>query len=118
MELPGVGKRAFHGFLAPLVDRLAPWGQPMSIGALSSILPDMTGDSADGLGIGGAGGQQGAGLADGGSGPVVLVAAPVCGGIGEQLPLRTAVAILFRLIERSRKSGSGFPVRKRDKTTS
>ena len=46
VELFSVGEGAFDSLLTPLVDALAPRGQPMGIGALARICPDMTGDEA------------------------------------------------------------------------
>src|SRR5882672_7512289 len=65
----------------------------MGIGSLARILPDVTGDGADCLGIGGAGGKQRAGPADGRVARVVAIARTVGRGVGEQLTLRAAIAV-------------------------
>src|SRR5690606_37759527 len=63
VQLFGIGKGALHGFLAALVDGLALGGEPMRIGSVARLLPDMARNRALGLGIGGARGQKRAGLA-------------------------------------------------------
>ncbi len=41
VELLGVGEGTFDRLLPALVDTLAPWGEPMSIGTLARVGPDM-----------------------------------------------------------------------------
>src|SRR4029077_2106469 len=41
MELLGVGEAAFHGFLAPLINPLAPRFQTMAVHSVPRRLPDM-----------------------------------------------------------------------------
>lgn len=84
MKLFGIGKGALHGFLAPLVNGLALWGEPIGIGPFARFLPDMARNGALTLGIGGARGQKRVGLADGKIGAVVPVAAAVGGFIGQR----------------------------------
>ena len=55
----------------------------MGIGSLARILPDVAGDGADCLGIGGARGKQRAGPADGRVAGVVAIARTVGRGVGE-----------------------------------
>ena len=50
VELLGVGERTFDRLLSALVDSLAPRGEPMSIGPLAGIGPDMAGDQAGSVG--------------------------------------------------------------------
>jgi len=74
--------------LAPLVDGLAPRGQPMGVGALARVCPDVADDETGGGGVRRTGREQGAGSADGGIAFVVAIAGAVGGGVGEKLALR------------------------------
>jgi hypothetical protein len=44
VQLLGVGEGALDRLLAAAIDGLAPLGQPVGVGALAGILPDMAGD--------------------------------------------------------------------------
>ena len=92
-ELFGVRKGALDGFLSSRMEALAPVGQAMGVDPLAGIGPDVAGDGALSLGIGGAGGQKRASPADRGIGFLMEVAAPICGGVSQHLALRAAVAI-------------------------
>jgi hypothetical protein len=56
MQLLGVGKAAFNGFLAWRVEAFAQIGQPMGVDLLLEVLPDVAGEELLGvLALGAAG---------------------------------------------------------------
>src|SRR5690606_12842858 len=98
VKLFGVGKGALDRLLAALVDRLAPRRQPMPIGALACVGPDMAGDRTGCGSVGGAGSKQWAIAADLWIRTIVAIAVAICGGIGKQLALRADIAVLRAVI--------------------
>lgn len=56
-ELLGVGEGALDGLLAAAVDGFAPCRQTVGVGALTFVLPDMTGDQPGRVRACGAGGE-------------------------------------------------------------
>jgi hypothetical protein len=98
VELFGVGKAAFNGFLAGRVEAFAQIGQPMGVDLLLEVLPEVARDELLGVLALGAAGTLRALAALAGVRGVFAIAHPVGAPIDDDLPGRAAVAVGLRVI--------------------
>jgi hypothetical protein len=98
VELFGVSEGTFDGLFPALVDALAPRGEPMDVDTFTCVSPDMADDQPGSVATRRARSQRTA-SAERRVTLVLAVTGTAGGGIGEQLTLRTAVAIQLGLID-------------------
>jgi len=93
------GKAVLDRFLAPFVYRPACCCQSMGINLLLVLFPNVTKDALDHLRAAAAVSEERTGLAKVWIGEILPIALPVRGPVGQPLTARTAVAILFDIVD-------------------